>query len=234
MQNFLVPFNFQTFSTTEAVWDFSKKETIKMFRMTRRGIGEFVTPESSRPQRVIDKIIERNPHLRNISVAVTVTATDGKNYEVETYDVWGIYQICVESALPRAKEFLRRFPALMEALFTHRIMPPAIGNVRPELLAYNGIPYNQKAAYRRSVCDLLGWTEQKLYRQIEKAEKLLGVQIVYKKRMRSTAGSTKYPELKAQVIKYWEEHPGAGGKEIRTSLRLALPSETINRWIRAA
>ncbi len=235
MQNFLVPFEYQVFKTTEAVWDFSKKETIKMFRMTRRGIGEFLTPESERPQKIIDKIIERNPHLRTDSVAVTVTATDGKNYQVETYDIWGVYQICVESDLPRAKEFLRRFPIFMEALFTHKIMPPAIGSIRPEILAYNGVPYNEKSSYRAAVCQVLGWPPHKFYKEVNKAGKMLGLCLVQKMKPRCTIGTTRYPELRdaARFIK--AQYPTYGPKKIAAIMShpAAYPG-SIKRWLRAA
>lgn len=38
---YLVPFNFQTFQTREAVWCLDKNEIIKMWRVTTNGAGAF-------------------------------------------------------------------------------------------------------------------------------------------------------------------------------------------------
>jgi len=235
MQNFLVPFDYLTFQTNEAVWDFNKKETVKMFRMTRRGIGEFLHPESRDPQKIIDNIISKIPHLREASLPLAVRGKTGQVFEAETYDIWGVYQICVESDLPRAKEFLRRFPTFMEALFAHRIMPPAIGDVRPEILAYNGVPHNQKAAYRQQVLTTLGWTWHKFFRETKKAEKMLGLTVVNKRRKRIDTGTSKYPDLQARARQLKAENPTMTNVQIAALLNHpAAYKENIMRWLRAA
>jgi len=53
---------------------------------TRKAVGEFL--EYPRPQKAIDNIIARNPHIsdQRWSVTLKLRATDGKDYETEIYD----------------------------------------------------------------------------------------------------------------------------------------------------
>ena len=123
----------------------------------------------------------------------------------------------------------------MEALFTHRIMPPAIGDIRPEVLAYNGVPHKQKAAYRKEVCAILGWEWHKFFRETKKAEKMLGLTVVNKRKKRSDAGNTKHPELRdaARLIK--SQHPEYGPTKIAKIIgHPAAYKDIIIRWLRAA
>lgn len=72
---------------------------------TRLAIGEWLGYPA--PQKAIDKIIERNPHINNPewSVAVKLTATDGKKYDTKVYNPVGLQLIVFESNQPRAIEY---------------------------------------------------------------------------------------------------------------------------------
>ncbi|WP_428635012.1 hypothetical protein [Sedimenticola sp.] len=67
---------------------------------TRASIGEWL--EYDNPQKAVDKIIERNPHLADRSVPVKLTATDGKNYDTWVYHPIGFLLIVMESGQPKA------------------------------------------------------------------------------------------------------------------------------------
>lgn len=67
---------------------------------TRRAIGEWL--QYADPQKAVDKILERNPHLENHSVPVKLTATDGKNYDTFVYHPIGFLLIVMESGQPQA------------------------------------------------------------------------------------------------------------------------------------
>ena len=69
---------------------------------TRRAIGEWL--EYADPQKAIDKLLERNPHLEMHSVPVKLTATDGKSYDTFVYHPLGLLLIVMESGQPRAHE----------------------------------------------------------------------------------------------------------------------------------
>ncbi len=85
--------------------DFALTQTVLIDdipHITRQGIGEWL--EYADPQKQIDKIIERNPHLEIHSVPVKLTATDGKNYDTNVYHPIGFLLIVMESGQPKAKE----------------------------------------------------------------------------------------------------------------------------------
>ena len=55
----------------------------------------------------VEKIIERNPYLKNkeFSVAYRLSATDGKQYNTRVFTEDGIYEVTMISSQPKAKEF---------------------------------------------------------------------------------------------------------------------------------
>ncbi|MDL1940674.1 hypothetical protein [Candidatus Jettenia sp. AMX1] len=204
----LVPFNFQTFQTKEAVWGLDKNELIKMFRVTRRGIAEMAGSKQRNPQKAIDRIIERNPYLKGLGIPVTVTVMEdykwghslpkltsecpdqgGHSYVtvtyqcptrtrqiiVDTYDIWGVYQILVESNLPRTKEFLRKFPEFLQAFYNHTIKPPAMGKIKPEVIGSFGVPYKKRGEYVKKAAGELGCSKGTFYRMKSIAQKTLKI-----------------------------------------------------------
>lgn len=70
--------------------------------ITRKGIGEWL--EYADPQKAIDNILDRNPHLEPYSVPLNLRATDGKNYDTNVYHPIGFLLIVMESGQPKAKD----------------------------------------------------------------------------------------------------------------------------------
>lgn len=92
----IVPFAYKDVRLKESCWIDRKPY------FTRKAIGEWL--EYKKPQKAIDKIVERNPHISDPRWAVTVklTATDGKEYDTEVYDPIGLQLIVMESRQPKA------------------------------------------------------------------------------------------------------------------------------------
>ena len=240
---YLVPFNFQTFRTGEAVWSLDKHELIKMFRVTRRGVGEFLNPESRDPQKIIDKIIERNPHLKTSSIPVTVTGMTGQKYITKTFDIWGVYQIAIVSKFPRAKIFLQEFPNFLQAFHDHTIKPPAIGDIKPEIIGFFGVPRKERGNYVQAVCIQYGWQRTTFYRKVKNAMTVLAVLPQFTRKPRSDSGETKYPGERERAIafflanlaklrEYGNRFKEMPKKIIKKTLNLHASESTINRWIR--
>ena len=72
---------------------------------TRRAIGEWLGYND--PQKAIDNIIERNPHIQNPKWAVPLKlrGTDGKIYATTIYHPIALQLIVFESRQPRAIEY---------------------------------------------------------------------------------------------------------------------------------
>ena len=89
---------------TPFVWgDISLSETLIIDGIphaTKPAMGEWL--EYGDPRDAINKIIERNPHLRRWSTAVKLTAVDGKNRDTEVFHPVGFLLIVMESGQPRA------------------------------------------------------------------------------------------------------------------------------------
>lgn len=82
--------------------------------VTRQAIGEWL--EYGDPQKAIDNILSRNPHIERHSVPLKLRATDGKEYDTIVYHPIGFMMIVMESGQPKAKamkeavaEFVWRF-----------------------------------------------------------------------------------------------------------------------------
>lgn len=76
--------------------------------MTGEQLGEVLG--YSYPRQAINKIVERNPELKEpeFSVEVKLTSTDGKTYMTRIFSEDGIYEVLFLSKQPLAREF-RRF-----------------------------------------------------------------------------------------------------------------------------
>ncbi|NTU43279.1 MAG: hypothetical protein HGA78_09590 [Nitrospirales bacterium] len=168
--NELVPFHFGQFQTQEAVYSADPLEWVKRYRFTRKAMGDFLYSGSKDPQKVIDKIIERNPHLKTLSIPVTVTGMTGQKYGVETYDIWGLYKISIESDAPRKKDFLKAFPDFLLALQSGKIkpLPPKARNKK--VLALEGLkeienlPYGERVEARQRFAEGVGMSLKTSYR----------------------------------------------------------------------
>lgn len=89
---------------------------------TKTAIGEWL--DYADPRDAINKIIERNQHLRRWSTAVKLTAVDGKNRDTEVYHPVGFLLIVMESGQPRAHamkqavaEFVHQYVGRQELSF---------------------------------------------------------------------------------------------------------------------
>jgi hypothetical protein len=70
--------------------------------LTRLAIGEWL--EYADPQKAVDNIVDRNPHILEFQLPSVVRAVDGKNREVFVYNPTGFLLIAMESAQPKAIE----------------------------------------------------------------------------------------------------------------------------------
>lgn len=93
-KNDLKSFSWNKLSLSESV----KLHTVPHF--TRKAIGEWL--EYEHPQKAIDKILERNPYIKNHSVPVNMTATDSKNYDTQVFHPVGFLLIVMESNQQKA------------------------------------------------------------------------------------------------------------------------------------
>ncbi|NHQ81536.1 hypothetical protein HA051_08110 [Chromobacterium vaccinii] len=67
---------------------------------TRRAVGEWL--EYADPQKSIDKILERNPHIGTHAIPVRLTGMTGQNYDTSAYHPIGFLLIVMESGQPKA------------------------------------------------------------------------------------------------------------------------------------
>jgi len=73
---------------------------------TRAAIGEWL--EYADPQKAVDKILERNPHIEEHSIPVNLTGMGGsRDYETTVYHPIGFLLIVMESGQPKAIEMKR-------------------------------------------------------------------------------------------------------------------------------
>lgn len=134
----LVPFRFQDIQLKEACWMNGKP------CFTRRAIGEFLEYAGSQSQKAVDKIIERNPHIRQWSVTVNLTVTDGKAYETEVFDPIGLQLIIFESRQPKARAYKVAVAHLVWAYMHGQLRPPVDHGYGPQLRALDLVPQGQK------------------------------------------------------------------------------------------
>lgn len=69
---------------------------------TNTAIGEWL--EYAEPRKAINKILERNTYIDAHSVDVSLTSTDGKNYDTKVYHPIGFLLIVMESGQPKAQD----------------------------------------------------------------------------------------------------------------------------------
>jgi hypothetical protein len=111
----LVPFIMNDFCIKETSWINGKPY------FTRKAIGELL--EYRNPQKAIDNIIDRNPHINDFSVTLNLRATDGKKYDMEVYDPIGLQLIIFESHQPKAINFKVAVAHLVWAFMNGKLKP---------------------------------------------------------------------------------------------------------------
>ncbi len=92
-------------SLTPFVWgEIQLSETVfvdSVPHVTRRSIGEWL--EYGDPQKAVDKILERNPHIEAWGIPVKLTGMLGaRDYETTVYSPIGFMLIVMESGQPKA------------------------------------------------------------------------------------------------------------------------------------
>lgn len=119
--NSIVPFQYQEIQLSESVEINGKPY------FTRKAIGEWLGYAD--PQNHVDKIIERNPHIREFSkpVNLSVMQNTGKNktyerkIETEVYDPIGFQLIVMESRQPKAIKYKVAVAHLVQAYMSGKL-----------------------------------------------------------------------------------------------------------------
>ncbi len=93
---------------------------------TRHAIDEWL--EYSDPQKSVDKLLERNPHIEHYSTPVNLMAVDGKNRQVSVYHPIGFLLLVMESGQAKAQsmkvavaEFVWHFAGPREMTFKEEL-----------------------------------------------------------------------------------------------------------------
>lgn len=154
----LVPFDWQDIRLKEACWLNGKPY------YTRRAIGIFLEYAGSRSQKAVDKIIERNSHIRQWAVTVKLTATDGKDYETEVYDPIGLQLICFESRQPKAIAYKVAVAHLVWAYVNGQLRPPVDPGYRQALRAISTVPHGQKDLAVQALAETRVCSRRTVYR----------------------------------------------------------------------
>jgi prophage antirepressor-like protein len=217
---------------------------------TRKAIGEFL--EYSRPQEDIDKIIRRNPHIDQFSVALKLTVTDqyskghshpklgcecpkrNREINVWVYDPIGLQLIINKSNQPKALAFQIAVAHLVLAFMQGKIKPKVWGADRISAIKQI-LSYPPTFKRKQLVCDLAqreGVVIQTAYKWIDKFGGLKTRKGC--KRHNSMAGTTKYPELKEAAQFVRAQMPSYGPKRIAAAIGRPDFFENIKRWLKAA
>lgn len=221
----LIPFKFEQFHTTEAVWSVDIREQAKRFRFTRKAIGDFLYPGSRNPQNRIDWIIKRNPHLQSLRIPVKLTGMNGREYEAETYDIFGVYQIAVESNAPRRREFLRRFPDFLLALQSGRVKP-VLPPTEKMLIAMERLkevdetPHGHKMDVYRKLAEQLGRGVSTVCRWKKALREQGRIQYKYANGQVKRLERERFPLWRAII----DEHKANHRRRSAANSRCALPS----------
>jgi len=130
-----IPFQFEGLTLSETCWIDGKP------RYTRRAIGKFL--EMTRPQEGVDRIIQRNPYVRQFATHVKLTCVEGGRFvtreQVEVYDPIGLQLICMESRQPKAIQYKIAVTHLVWAYVNGQLIPSKWATRGARLAALNQI-----------------------------------------------------------------------------------------------
>jgi len=166
----MVHFQFEGLEIKEACWLEGKPY------FTRRAIGETLEYQGDQPQKAIDKIVERNPHINQFSTTVKLTVVEGNreiSRDLEVYDPIGLQLIIFESRQPKAIQFKIAAAHLVHAYMTGQLKPSKWVLDRDLVAASKQImslPHGRKrAALIRDLAEQQGCSIATAYRRISRA-----------------------------------------------------------------
>jgi transposase len=214
------PFLFQQVHLKESCWI----ENTPYF--TRRAIGEWL--EYQHPQKRIDGIIGKNPHINQFSVPLKLRATDGKEYDQHIYNPIGLQLIVFESHQPKAKAYKIAVANLVWAFMQGRLSMPNDA-IPPGLMDIALIPQHTKertSAYKALARDL-NVNISTARRYVKRCEN--NAPFPRKPMMRGyTWGKNK--ELRMRVERIHKQLRKMKKKDI--ALMTGVPISTVSRWLR--
>ncbi len=117
----MVPFDFKGLRSAELVWATDLIDGLKRFRLTLKGWGGEIFG-AKHPQKYMDNLRARHPELPR-GLPLTVRGKTGQVYEAYTLDPIEAFPYAVESDLPGAKNYLRKYHELILALRSGAIKP---------------------------------------------------------------------------------------------------------------
>lgn len=162
----LVPFIHNEIQLKEACWIGDEPY------FTRRAVGEWLGYRN--PQKKIDEIIRKNPHIKQFSVTPRLGATDGKEYETEVYNPIGLQLIVFESHQPKAKAFKIAVAHLVYAYMKGELKAPRDIERHRLYLQIREIvklaPYYERATAIRYLSEKAGRSRATIYRWVQRVD----------------------------------------------------------------
>lgn len=142
----LAPFSFQRLQLKEVCWLNGKPY------YTKPAIGSFLEYSIQTLDRVINRIILRNPYIREFATCVKLTQVEGGHEvtrEVEVYDPIGLQLICFESRQPKAQAYKIAVAHLVWAYVNGQLRPPVDPSYMGQLRALDLLPRGQRGLATR-------------------------------------------------------------------------------------
>jgi hypothetical protein len=226
MNSNIKPFYFKNIKIQESCWIDGKPY------FTRLAIGKFL--EYSNPQKAIDKIVERNPHIDNSAWSVTVkmTGTDGKLYDTKLHDPIALQLIINKSNQPKAIAFQVAVANLVVAYMSGDLTDFSLDDVHgyfKNLFNFSNMVVSLTSIPKRNRM-ILACAEKNGYtvRQVlNLVRQRTGVSLSSPRQIRR-----KFSDDYAKVVAYHREHPHTGGRYIKLALGLSASERIINQWLR--
>jgi len=248
VDNYLVAFNYKQESVTlkanEALWPFIDGRF--QLRFTRAQVGRIFGSKDG--QKHIDMLCSRYPHLDKLGMPMEVVSyqedtpqpvgcptpkISGRRhkYTVLAYNIDEVYYFAIESTLQGSRKYLRLYPHLKEQIAKNTIKPPAIEDIKPEILAFFGIPYKERGAFEKKACEKYGWSHATFYRKVDQASASLGITKGSRKSRADKGSYANRPEYK-KVITYKKANPEATAVKIKDDLNIDVSTSRITAWLR--
>ncbi len=231
VQKGLMVFSYEGIRLKESCWIAGKPY------FTRRAIGEFL--EYPHPNKSMDKIIQRNPYIKQFATTVNLTVVEGVREvirEVDVFDPIGLQLIIFESHQPKANQY--------KIAVAHLVYDYASGNLKPfkwggDVSSALSQIISIRAGKQRNlkVVELANELNKAKSTIYSMAKRLNGENLNTRagkpKNIRKDKNSFFSRTEFLQVIEYRRLRPDAQGREIRKAIGISVTDSTINRWIRS-